>query len=352
MKKFLLCLLLLNLSANAENFMLPQTQNILYDSTYPLNEYIISDEAGSCFFHYLTTEKITKDYTIRTENKTYPDMCLEKGFSHLELSDETGNLIHSWDGYFIDGFFIADLPLNAKVIKRTADENATQYLHFVIDEDKQLNVRYIGTMHAFLDEKGKYTSFDACHPFEITLQTPNKALFENKETLKNLTTVVKNYAQILCPQTPVIILNASDSPSLDKSGIYFTEHLNLNDTPVKTATTLPAAKKTAKKKQPVAHKTAEQLLKQSEQSGVPVLGEFVLHISDRTNEKVVFADKPFIMKAFSNALNLQKGWYRVDATIAPLSDFEKKRSGLSLKEKAALIVIHKAHICQTESCKD
>ena len=349
MKKFLLLTVFFSIPAAAEVFMLAETGDVLYDSQYPLNEYVVSDTQNNCFFHYLTTDEVTSDYTIQFQNQSYPDICLKKGFVNLNLFDENKQRIGSWNGYFMDGFFIGNLPLNAKAIKRSSDENGSQYLYYLIDEDRQLGIRYIGTMHSFLNEKGKYSPFDACHPFEITLQTSNRALFENTDTFKNLLTVVEGYAQTLCPEAQTIVMKASDSPSLERNAVYYTQNLFFDGISWKMEN-VPVLKKAEKaEKKTVSHKrqykTAHELLALSRKTSVPVLGEFTVHISNKTNESVVFADKPFIMKALSNSLNLKEGWYHIQATIQEMDDFEKKRSGLSLNEKAAILVIQQASVC-------
>ena len=48
--------------------------------------------------------------------------------------------------------------------------------------------------------------------------------------------------------------------------------------------------------------------------------------------------------------NLKTGWYKVEAFLNPMSDLEKKRTGLSLQEKASTIEIHSAIKCQDETC--
>ena len=47
---------------------------------------------------------------------------------------------------------------------------------------------------------------------------------------------------------------------------------------------------------------------------------------------------------------MKNGWYQVEATLEPMSDLEKKRSGISLNEKAATIKIQNVKTCKTENC--
>ena len=376
MKKLLLLSVFTVFSAHAEIFMLPEESNILYENTYPLNEYLVADVHNRCMMHYLSENGISNGYVIRVENESFPGTCLEKGFADVALYDEKNNLISTWNGYFSDGFFVGSLPLNAKVIKRYSDAKGAQYLNFLIEEDKQLKIRYIGTMHSFVSDKGQYTAFDACHPFEIIVQTPNTALFENADTLKNITSVVINYAQTLCPRVKDVILSASDSPSLTADDVYFTQHLRLaaaNTWSVETIKNEKPAQIVPKiqekpssvavtntiKTQAETLKTddaeeldniAEDLLDKAIASEEPVFGTFAIHVS-KANRTVVFADRPFIMKSFGNQLKLKAGWYQVSATLEPMDDFEKKKSGISLKEKAAIIKIKDAVSCSRPLCQ-
>lgn len=381
MKKLWLLLACFSFSAaRAEIFMLSEKSNILYDNSYPLNEYLISDSQNKCVFHYLSSKKIPDGYMAVIVNESYPNDCLKKGLAKVVVLNEQNQPVESFEGYFTDGFFVGYLPLNAQVIKRFSDEQGTQYLYFLLDEDRQMQVRYLALMYTVLQKNGNYAAFDVCRPFDITLQTSNKMLIENKETLKNLTGVAKNYAQTLCPGIRDIMLHVSDSPSLDPDSVYLTYHLHLGDNGVWMTNVLedithtpavvpdeqvqeqindtsvpvlsePTQPEPPKKKKHTG-KTPEELLEISAKSGMPVLGQFAVHITNKTNKTVVFADKPFVMKAFGNELNLSTGWYQIKATVQPMSDFEKKRSGLSLNAKAAIITIQEAVLCTKAFCED
>ena len=97
-------------------------------------------------------------------------------------------------------------------------------------------------------------------------------------------------------------------------------------------------------------KYTEQLYSQSIATQVPVLGDFLVHVSEKTNENVVFIDQPFFMKVFKNNFNLSKGWYHIHALLEAMDDFEKKRTGISLNKKAALITIQEAIMCKEQFC--
>ena len=329
----------------ADIFSLPVNENILYDGKFPLNEYIIYTEDKKCFAHYLSAYPLTEELMLQITNTQ--NNCLEKGFAKIQISDNLNNVIWSQEGHFLNGFFIGNLPLNSYTIKRSADENASQYLYYFIDENKELDIRYIGKMKAEL-VNGNYTAFNACPVFEILLQTQNKDLFKEHSTIQNLFTVAKSYAQTLCPSVETIVFAATDSPSLSDEGVFFQEYLNKDKA---TALWYPDTEKSFNyimfpnqketKKDTYQPQTTEK--KQS---------LYTVHISDKTNKKVLFIDQPYLIKAEQTELtkDLKTGWYQIEADLSAMPDLEKKRSGISLKEKAAIAKIHSAKECKSEKC--
>ena len=186
------------------------------------------------------------------------------------------------------------------------------------------------------------------------VQTPNKSLFNNATTIRNLFTVIKSYAQTICPQVEQIIFSATDSPSLDNSGVFFQKtfykdassdawiedslssfNYELNPPKNKIVSEIPVIE-TIVQKEPVLVNSQEH----------------IIHISDKTNDKVLFVDKPYLMKAIQNKYTskLKTGWYKVKANLTPMEDLEKKRTGISLNEKADIIEIISAEICNNPNC--
>lgn len=360
MKKLLfltiLSFLILTFNAKAVDvFDLPTNENFFYEKGFPLNEYLIYTPDEKCFLHYLSTTEPSADKTIRiTQLSDLKDVqCLEKGFASVDIIDGKNNLVQTITSYFLNGFSIGSVPLNSYTIKRSAESNGTQNLFYFIDKDDNLNVQYIGKMQSRL-KNNTYSHFDACYPFEILVQTPNKSLFNNATTIRNLFTVIKSYAQTICPQVEQIIFSATDSPSLDNSGVFFQKtfykdassdawiedslssfNYELNPPKNKIVSEIPVIE-TIVQKEPVLVNSQEH----------------IIHISDKTNDKVLFVDKPYLMKAIQNKYTskLKTGWYKVKANLTPMEDLEKKRTGISLNEKADIIEIISAEICNNPNC--
>ena len=207
-------------------------------------------------------------------------------------------------------------------------------------------------MHAYLNDDNSYTHFEACNPFEVLIQTQNKALFSNPVTIQNLFTITKTYARTICPQVEHIIFSATDSPSLDDSGIFFQKTFykdDLSDAWIEDSnTSFNYVLNPSKNEETFA--SADKSYRKIETTDG--LQEYVIHISDKTNNRVLFVDKPYLMKTTQNSytLTLKPGWYKVNATLIPMDDLEKKRTGISLREEAAIIDIKSAKICKDSNC--
>ncbi|MBP5534987.1 MAG: hypothetical protein J6Y03_05760 [Alphaproteobacteria bacterium] len=358
MKKIFFLAILLSLTstfhANAVDvFALPTNEKTFYEKGFPLNEYLIYTPDKKCFLHYLSIKSLSmyKNIQINQLSPSENDQCLEKGFASVNITDDKNNLIQTLTGYFLNGFFIGSVPLNSYAIKRSAEADGTQNLFYFIDKDDNLKVQYIGEMHSYLENDGTYTHFDACNPFEILLQTQNKALFNDPVTIQNLFTVVKSYARTICPQVEHIVFKATDSPSLDNNGIFFQK------TFYKDAPSDIWMEDTNISSNHVLEPTEAQVYSDShanldEEIQITDDQEYIIHVSDKTNKRVLFVDKPYLMKATQNehTLELKPGWYKVKAKFSPMEDLEKKRTGISLNEKAAIIDIESAKACKNSDC--
>ena len=340
-------------AAKSDIFSLVENQNILYDSKQPLNEFLIYTSDKKCFIHYLSPFLIEDELFIHINKKSdlTKTNCLEKGYASVSIFNKRKEELQNLEGYFLDGFFIGNLPLNTYVMKRSADKNQTQYLYYFIDEDKELGIRYIGKMNS-QEKNGSYPAFDACTPFEILLQTQNKDLFKEQDTIQNLFTVAKSYAQNICSQVQTIIFSATESPSLSADGVFFREYLNKDNT---SGLWFPDLNQSFNyilsplNEKIINEKERKSFLSEKSQN---TTNNYVIHVSKKTNGKALYIDKPYLMKSEQTQItqNMKSGWYQVEATLEPMSDLEKKRSGISLNEKAAMIGIQNVKACKTENC--
>ena len=368
MKKFtwiflLLCLFNLNQSY-ANTLSIDPKENILYENENLLNEYRIYTPDKQCFIHYLSSNPISEDLHIEVEQSSgFEDVrCFEKGNFKINILNNKNDILQTLDGFFINGFFIGELPLNSHVIKRSAEKDGTQNLYYFLDKNDDLKIKYIGKMQAKLTGN-IYTNFELCDSFEIWLQTSNKELFKDQTTLQNLFTGAKSYAQTLCPNVQTIVFGATDSPSLKEDGIFFKEHLIKDNS---TALWMPDLDNSFNYvlspnfSEEVDHKPTPVVQEENEQQEetavkIETLKEtknLIVHVSNKTNNKVLFIDKPYLMKTLQTekTKDLKEGWYKIDAHLEDMSDLEKKKTGISLNQKAFSINITSTERCNSEQC--
>ncbi|MBE6449776.1 MAG: hypothetical protein E7013_03695 [Alphaproteobacteria bacterium] len=360
----LLCMLNFQQSY-ANTFSISQKENILYENENLLNEYLIYTADKQCFIHYLSTNPISDDLHIEVEETSEQKdvKCFEKGHFKINILNDKNDILQTLDGFFIDGFFIGQLPLNSHVIKRSAEKNGTQNLYYFLDKNDDLKIQYVGKMQAELTGN-IYTHFEVCDSFEIWLQTPNKDLFTDQTTIQNLFTVAKSYAQTLCPNIQTIIFGATDSPSLKQDGIFFKEHLVKDNSTALWMPDLDSSFNYVLNPQPTGDITLNPVLispkkQQKQQKDETTTIEtpketekLTVHVSNKTNKKVLFIDKPYLMKTLQNSKtkDLKEGWYKIDAYLEDMSDLEKKKTGISLNQKAFNIDIISAEKCKSEKC--
>ena len=129
------------------------------------------------------------------------------------------------------------------------------------------------------------------------------------QTKENILTVVKSYAQIICPKVKTIQIKATDNPALTGK-FYFEETLERKG---KDWEALPL-KKT---------QTAEKLRKNT----TPF---FVIRVATQGKKDFSFADVPYPIKIDKN---LSKGWWLINGSLKQMDDFEKKKSKQRLKEE-------------------
>ena len=357
----------------ADVFSLPTNEDVFYENGQSFNEYLIYTPDKKCLLHYLSQTPIDQTSQIEITQRSELDdvQCLEKGFASVNVTNGKDTI--TLNGYFLNGFYIGATPLNSYAIKRSADPNGTQNLYYFIDKDDELAVRYIGKMRAY-PMNGAYTSFEVCSPFEVVVQTQNKDLFKENDTIQNIFTVVKSYALTLCPKVQTIVFGATDSPSLDKDGVFFQEYLNKDpnsvfwlqdpnqsfnyvmapDTkPEKSQQELAPQQEQAQKTQGQALNLLQEEPLQTPSAPTVEHQKQIIHIADVSNNKAIFIDQPYLMKAYKSeqTSQLKTGWYEVVGDITPMDDWEKKRSGISLNEKAAMIEIITATPCANDQCR-
>lgn len=356
-------------AALADVFSLP-ADDVLYENNAPFYEYSFNDENG-CRFRYLSLAPPASDWRVQIKDN---NACLKKGYATVSLIDGKNVAQKKYEGYFLDGFFIDQLPLNSHAFKRSAASNGEQYLYYQIEKDDTLGINYYGKMTAY-PRAEDYSAFLACAPFQIILQTQNKALFAEVDTIKNLTTVIKSYASILCPAEQTILVQATDSPSLDENGVFFQMRLYRvnenadwtsdmtqykNDVRPLQKPVKPLAEVHLKEELVNPNKNAltpqtqalssgamqnpEKLLNDAMMTGTKQKGTFQV-IKD--SNRGAFIDSPFVMQIKRNlsGVTMKKGCYIISGSLEAMDDFSKKKAGIPVRQNAAFIEIETLSPC-------
>ncbi len=337
-----------------------------------LDEYIIKTKDEKCTLRYLSPVPVPQDWYIYISD----DKCLDNGFHEVHLLDTDKVVRDSLSGYFLDGYFIGNTPLNHQIFKRASYLKGTQLAFYKIDTDNSLKIEYIGQMSSSL-QNSLYPAFNLCNPFHIIALTDNKKLFQNQEILNNLFMVSKSYAQNICPQVSSIIFEATDNISnLNSPFARFSFENGPSNTwliiPEQSFNSLSLEKENTLQKKKLV-KQIYSLLQElppydrpaflfgkfkidfpyhlmiaSHLLDIPTKGTFVIHVSQK-NENNSWADYPFPILVNET---LDEGWFLVDAWVSQLSTQEKKKAGISWKKPAAQAFLTQKQKCLRDYCSE
>ena len=336
------------------------------------DEYVLTTKDQKCTLRYLSPVKVPADWSIYISDEN----CLENGAHEVHILDPEQVVRDSLSGYFMDGYFVGSAPLNTPIVKRVSTTPGIQEAFYFIEKDPALKIDYIGKMTARI-QNFLYPAFNVCEPFHVIAVTSNKKLFEKEETLSSLVTVVKSYAQNICPNVSTLIFEASDSPQYE-TNVFSRLHLEKGPTgtwvliPEKSFNLLVHEKEADLQKQKLLQQTYTlledlppydrpaflfgqfkvdfpyQLMTASALLDMPIKGCFVLHVTEK-NEATSWADLPFALQIDTP---LDPGWYLVTGQITPLSLQEKKKAGISWKKPAAHVALFAHEACRQPSCAE
>lgn len=308
-----------------------------------------------------------KTYTFRqltslpqgTHIVASPADTLAFGKHDLLVLDDNDKIIKRLTGYFMDGYYIGETPLKAKIVKRYSPQKNYQEAFYFLQSDDTLKVFFLGKMIS-IAQGGTYGDFNLCQPFQMVLLTENKALFQNPSTLKNIVSIVKSHASTICPDVQSFVFSASDNPKKYEEDIFFqafytknakgewvedTRHA-INNLP--SSTNLLSARTSSVANGERTIDFPIHLLKAAQVTGQPMEGTFIAHIA-KTNEQNAWIDYPFPM-ALSSARS--PGWALIKGILTPMSEKEKRKAGISLQQEAAHVRALKIKACRLENCQD
>lgn len=189
-----------------------------------LNEGQLFTTDQSCQLHYLTDKNVT-GWTFEIEEGQCQNK-LAQGKMTLSIFDAFHRPIEQIFGYFNQGYWIGNTPLENEVLTRTAD-NATQKLTFLIGKDDFLKALFIGQMSADPKKNNQYGPFILCEPLKMLIVSEDKDLFQTQLNQITLFEKAQQFARDLCPQQESIMLFGSTKIDPKQEDIFFYADLNV-----------------------------------------------------------------------------------------------------------------------------
>lgn len=304
MKKFLFMLLISTFLSNSAK------ADILYDGEN-LNDYLVYDLKDECSVHYLSQTPLDSDFFM------YSETCPIKGRHSVFFHKKDGQPLDKMDGFFLDGYFIGNMPLNSTVIKRIGHNDGRQDLIYLIE--KKEDITFMGKMTTTPFD-GNYSKFDACPDFHIIAFVPNDANDAlSQDILDMIFLSSTKYAGVLCSKTNQITIDITHTENLSD----FTQSYLL------------------------VKKDGNWTKKETSQNADSHNTNQVIGYVKKNNS--IWIESDILLKSDKK---LTKGWHLIDGKTKPLSSFEKKKSGIPVSQEAGHISVKKDTLCQQENCLD
>lgn len=188
-----------------------------------LNEGQLFTKDQSCQFHYLTNQNTT-GWHFEIEEGVCQNK-LAQGKMTLSIFDAFQRPVEQIFGYFNQGYWIGNTPLQKEVLTRTADHR-TQKLTFLIGKDDFLKALFIGQMSADQKKDNQYGPFILCEPLKMLVVSEDKNLFQTQSNQITLFEKAQQFARDLCPQQENIMLFGSTKIDPQQEDIFFYADLN------------------------------------------------------------------------------------------------------------------------------
>ena len=128
-----------------------------------LDEFVISNEEKTCSIHYLTT-KTKFNWTIKVNPNSCRDGWVD-GHAEVRLFSPTKEQTETLSGFFNQGYWLDTFPSLGRIIERSSPKERVQSLSFLLGEDKEANITYIGQVRANQPEERPYSAFQGCPDF-------------------------------------------------------------------------------------------------------------------------------------------------------------------------------------------
>ena len=174
-----------------------------------LDEFTISTEDKSCSIHYLT--KRTKyNWTIKVNSASCKNGWID-GVAEVRIYSPTKEQTETLGGFFKEGYWLDTFPPIGRILERTSPEDSVQSLFFLLGEDKEANITYVGQLRAVQPEGRPYGAFQGCPDFRILVVTPNSSVFNNPAFQDKIVEQGLIYARSYCANPDILALFGATS---------------------------------------------------------------------------------------------------------------------------------------------
>ena len=322
-----------------------------------LNEGQLFTKDQSCQFHYLTNQNTT-GWHFEIEEGVCQNK-LAQGKMTLSIFDAFQRPVEQIFGYFNQGYWIGNTPLQKEVLTRTSDQ-ATQKLTFLIGKDDFLKALFIGQMSADPKKDNQYGPFILCEPLKMLVVSEDKDLFQTQANQVSLFEKAQKFAIELCPQQETLMLFGSTKIDPKQEDIFFYADLNVqqeNARILKTPDTAISSEQEALSKENISPQTEANNIDKtpllqperipafillSKIMRQPVDAYFAVFVDQINPDNTVFLPKQHLTLK-GNAL--KAGWQVVFGKM----NAQETADGQPL---SGTFQVSKSVICQEERCRD
>ena len=174
-----------------------------------LDEFTISTEDKSCSIRYLTS-KTKYNWTIKVNASKCKDGWVD-GRAEVQIYSPTKQQTETLSGFFTQGYWLDTFPPVHNIVERTSPAPKTQSLSFILDEDKEANITYIGQLRATQPQDRSYSAFQGCPSFRVLVVVPDTSVFQNPAFQDKIVKQGLKYAHSYCPHPDILALFGATS---------------------------------------------------------------------------------------------------------------------------------------------
>ena len=180
-----------------------------------LDEFTISTEDKSCSIHYLTSR--TKfNWTIKVNPSACKDGWVD-GKADVQIYSPMKQQTETLSGFFAQGYWLDTFPPIQNIIERSSPAPKIQSLSFILDEDKEANITYVGQLRATQPQDRSYSAFQGCPSFRVLVVVPDVSVFQNPAFQDKIVKQGLKYTHSYCSEPDILALfgaTSSKSPEI------------------------------------------------------------------------------------------------------------------------------------------